>query len=131
MAVRFTATLNAFARGIEDLKPKQAIAMIEDWETALSELDLPGAKGIARDLASLRRQLEQDQPDPERVEAILHRLGQSTTKIADKAAKNGAEKNSDKVRQLGEALTGSGLEQDDEEEDKEAMAAPKGRRKAA
>lgn len=122
MAIRFTATLNAFNRGIEDLKPKQAISMIEDWETALSDVDIPGVKGIARDLAALRRQLEMETPDSERVEAILHRLGMSTTKIADRAEKNG-----DKLKQLGEAMSESGQEQADEEEDTAAAAAPKRR----
>lgn len=120
MAIRFTATLNAFARGIEDTRPKSAVSMIEDWETALAETDIAGTKGIARDLASLRRQLESAEPDGERVEALLHRLGQATTRIAERADKNG-----DKIRQLGEALTESGKEQGDEEEDREAMSNPR------
>jgi small-conductance mechanosensitive channel len=120
MAIRFTATLNAFARGIEDSKPSAAVALIEDWESALSDLDIPGAKSIARDLASLRRQLEADEPDAERVEALLHRLGQATTKIAERAPSNG-----DKLRQLGEALEQAGTEEQDEDEDKEAMANPR------
>lgn len=128
MAVRFTATLNAFNRGIEETRPKQGVSMIEDWEAALSETDVPGTKGIARDLASLRRQLEASEPDRERIEALLHRLGTAVTKIADKADKQG-----DKLKQLGEALSQSGTEQQDEEEDREAAANPKRRstRKAA
>jgi hypothetical protein len=63
--------------------------MIEDWETALADLDVPGAKGIARDLAALRKQLEKSEPDGERVQALLHRLGTATVKIADRAEKNG------------------------------------------
>lgn len=125
MAVRFTATLNAFNRGIEDTKPTAAVSLIEDWETALSEVDLPGAKGIARDLGALRKQLEMKEPDGERVEAILHRLGQAVSKIAGHADKGG-----DKLMMLGEALAQSGSEQMDEEEDMVAAAAPK-RRKAA
>ena len=125
MAVRFAATLNAFNRGIEDVKPANAVSMIEDWEAALSDIDIPGAKGIARDLASLRRQLDSKEPDGERIAAIVHRLGEATTKIAARADKNG-----DKLTDLGKALSESGTPQHDEEHDAAAAAAPR-RRKAA
>lgn len=125
MAVRFAATLNAFNRGIEDTKPAQGVSMIEDWETALADLDVPGTKGIARDLAALKRQLEAAEPDAARIEAILHRLGGAVTKIAERA-----DTNQEKLRQLGTALSESGQDQPDEEEDAEAAAAPR-RRKAA
>lgn len=120
MAVKFTGTMNAINRGLENTKPNKGADLIEDWETALSETDVPGSKGILRDLASLRKQLEKGEPDSERVHALLHRLGEATTKIADRAEKSG-----DKVRQLGEALSEAGEEQGDEEEDKEAAANPK------
>ena len=120
MAVRFTAMMNAVNRGLETLKPGKGADMIEDWETALSEVDAPGAKGIARDLGALRKQLEKDQPDGERVLALVHRLGEATTKIADKADKQG-----DKLKQLGQALSETGEPQGDEEEDTEAAKAPK------
>lgn len=55
MAVRFAATINAFNRGIEDIKPAAAVSLIEDWETALADVDVPGAKGISRDLTALRK----------------------------------------------------------------------------
>lgn len=125
MAVRFAATMNAFNRGIEDLKPAQAVSMIEDWETALADIDVPGAKGIARDLAALRKQLESKEPDGERVSAIVARLGDAVTKIAPRA-----DKAEDKLAKLGEALSESGSAQDDEEEDLAAAAAPR-RKKAA
>ena len=70
MAIRFAATINAFNRGIEELKPATAVSLIEDWETALADIDVPGAKGIARDLAALRKQLESPTPDGERVSAM-------------------------------------------------------------
>ncbi len=87
---------------------------------------MPGAKGILRDLASLRKQLEKDAPDGDRVHELLHRLGAATTKIADKS-----DKSQDKLRALGEALTEAGEETPDEEEDTEAAAAPKRARKKA
>ena len=125
MAVRFAATINAFNRGIEDMKPAAAVSLIEDWETALAEVDVPGAKGIARDLATLRKQLESSIPDGERVAAIVARLGDSVTKIAPRA-----EKVTEKLTGLGEVLSDAGSAQDDEEIDTAAAAAPR-RRKAA
>jgi hypothetical protein len=99
--------------------------MIEDWETALADLEIPGTKGIARDLAALRKQLESNEPDSARVSAIVARLGEAVTKVADRAETNG-----DKLKKLGEALSDAGDAQDDEEEDVAAAANPR-RRKAA
>ena len=120
MAIKFAATTNAINRGLENTKADKGAHLVEDWETALADLDVPGAKGIARDLAALRKQLERDEPNGERVQALLHRLGQATVKIADRADKNG-----DKIRALGEALTEAGDESHDEEEDVEAAKNPK------
>ncbi|KAB7643753.1 hypothetical protein F3168_15495 [Polymorphobacter fuscus] len=117
--------MNAFNRGIEDLKPATAVSLIEDWETALADVDVPGSKGIARDLAALRKQLESATPDGERVSAIVARLGDAVTKIAPRA-----EKVTDKLTDLGEALGDAGSAQHDEEIDEAAAAAPR-RKKAA
>ena len=126
MAIKFAGTLNAINRGQSDAKPAKGADLIEDWETALADTDVAGAKGILRDLGALRKQLEKGEPDADRVHALLHRLGQATVKIADKADKNG-----DKLKQLGEALTEAGEEEGDEEHDEEAAAAPKRARKKA
>lgn len=126
MAVKFAGTMNAINRGLDATKPAKGADMIEDWEAALADLDVTGAKGILRDLASLRKQLEKDSPDADRVHALLHRLGAATAKIADKAETNG-----DKLKALGEALTEAGEESPDEDEDAEAAAAPKRARKKA
>jgi hypothetical protein len=126
MAVKFAGTMNAINRGLEDTKATKGADMIEDWEAALADIDTPGAKGILRDLGSLRKQLEKDTPDSDRVHALLHRLGTATTKIAEKA-----EKSQDKLKALGEALTEAGEDQPDEEEDTDAAANPKRSRKKA
>lgn len=126
MAVKFAGTMNAINRGLDATKPAKGADLLEDWEAALADVDVSGAKGILRDLGSLRKQLEKDEPDADRVHALLHRLGVATTKIADKA-----DKNQDKLKALGEALTEAGEEQLDEEEDAEAAAAPKRARKKA
>jgi len=124
MAVKFASTMNAINRGLDSTKPDKGANLVEDWETALADADFSGAKGILRDLTSLRKQLEKDEPDADRVHALLHRLGEATAKAADKADKNG-----EKVKALGEALIEAGEEDADEEEDKEAAAAPKRARK--
>lgn len=124
MAVKFTTTLNAINRGLETSKPAKGADLIEDWETALAETDAPGAKGILRDLTALRKQLEKGEPDADRIHALLHRLGEATVKIAARADKQG-----DKIKQLGEALVESGEADADEEEDKDAAATPKRGRK--
>lgn len=120
MAIKFAATLNAFNRGLESMKPARGVQMIEDWETALADVDLPGAKGVLRDLQALRKQLEKDSPDGERVKALLHRLGAATVKIATRG-----EKSEEKLKELGEALTDVGEDSPDEEHDAEAAANPK------
>ncbi|MFD1786295.1 hypothetical protein ACFSC3_01795 [Sphingomonas floccifaciens] len=121
---KFAGTMNAINRGLDGTKASKGVDMIEDWETALADLDVPGTKGILRDLGALRKQLEKDTPDADRVHAILHRLGTATVKVSDRA-----ESSQDKVKALGEALVDAGEEQADEEEDVEAAAAPKRSRK--
>ena len=124
MAIKFAATTNAINRGLDSAKPEQGAHLIEDWETALSDLDIPGAKGVLRDLAALRKQVEAAKPNADRIHALLHRLGEATIKLSEKAEKNG-----DKIKALGEALVEAGEASPDEEEDKEAAAAPKRARK--
>ena len=124
MAIKFAGTLNAINRGLDTTKPDKGAHLVEDWETALADVEVAGTKGILRDLTALRKQLEKDTPDADRIHALLHRLGAATTKIADKADKNG-----DKLKALGQALTEAGEEEHDEEEDTEAAAAPKRARK--
>lgn len=126
MALKFAGTMNAINRGIDSTKPDKGAHMVEDWETALADVDVPGAKGILRDLGALRKQLEKETPDAERIHALLHRLGEATTKIAEKADTNG-----EKLKALGAALSEAGEEQHDEEEDAEAAANPQRARKTA
>lgn len=120
MAIKFAGTMNAINRGLDSAKPTSAVHMLEDWETALADIDTAGAKGILRDLGALRKQLEKAEPDSDRVLALVHRLGAATTKIADKAETNG-----DKLKALGEALSEAGVESHDEEHDEAAAKAPK------
>ena len=124
MAIKFAATTNAINRGLESTKAEQGAHLIEDWETALADLDVPGAKGVLRDLGALRKQVEADKPNADRIHALLHRLGEATVKIAEKG-----DKSDEKLKALGHALVETGEASHDEEEDKEAAANPKRARK--
>lgn len=120
MAIKFAATMNALNRGLDSAKPASAVHLLEDWETALADIDTVGAKGILRDLTALRKQLEKSEPDADRVLALVHRLGAATSKISDKAETGG-----EKLKALGDALSEAGVESHDEEHDEAAAAAPK------
>ena len=100
MPARFTATANAFEKGIENTKPNAAVKMIEGWEAELEKVDVPGAKGIARDLEALKKALDKDEPDGERVKSLLGKLAEEVTKIAPRT--DG--KVQPKLEELGEAL---------------------------
>lgn len=88
---------------IEKADAKKGATLVGGWETELGKIDTPGAKGILHNLESLRKQLEKDEPDAERVGTLFGHLGEATTKIADHDEKTG-----DKLRELGAALTKAG-----------------------
>lgn len=100
MPARFTATANAFEKGIENTMPAAAIKMIEGWEEALASVDVPGTKGIARDLEALKKALSADEPDGERVKSLLGKLADEVTKIAGRT-EGGVQP---KLEDLGSAL---------------------------
>lgn len=101
MPQRFTATENAFEKGIETTSPAQGRKLVDDWQTELRKADFAGAKGIAGDLDRLSKALDDDQPDRGRIASILKELGEATTKAADRADD---ERVAEKVRALGDAL---------------------------
>ena len=104
MPARFAATENAIEKGLETSKPASAVKLIEAWEAELNDLDIPGAKGIAGDLERLKKLLEKDEPDGDKVKALLGKLGEATTKIAAKAHKENVKP---KLESLGEGLSGA------------------------
>lgn len=120
MPARFTATFNAFEKGIESVKPNAAVKLIEGWEAELDKTDVPGAKGIARDLESLRKALDKDEPDGERVSALVGKLAKAVTKIAPKAD----DKVAPKLEQLGQALQDAGTDSDEDEDEVEDAPKP-------
>lgn len=104
MPARFTATNNAFEKGVEHITPAAATKLIEDWEESLKDLDAPGAKGIVRDLEALKKALGTDQPDAEKIKSLLGKLGEATTKIASHATGN----TGPKTEELGKTLSSLG-----------------------
>jgi len=107
----FSGTTNALKKGVTKMTADAAIKKIEGWEEALQEIEIPGARAILRDLGALKRQLDQDEPDGDRIRTILSRLADATIKISDRIE----DRNAEKVRGLGEALE-SASEEDEEEE---------------
>lgn len=98
-----------------------AVKKIEGWEEALQEVDIPGARAILRDLGALKRQLDQDEPDGDRIRTILSRLADATIKISDKVE----DRNAERIRDLGEALETASEEEDEEEDmDRSSKLAP-------
>jgi len=108
---RFAATQTAIDKGLENLKPDQGVKVIDDWIAQLEGSDKKGAKAVAGDLAKLKTELERGEPRADKVLGLVHKLGAATTKSAAEA--EGA--NGDKLKALGEALTGAGTEGGDGE----------------
>lgn len=101
MPARFTATENAFEKGVEHISPTAAIKLIDDWEVALKDVEGTGAKAIVKDLEALKKALHADKPDAEAIKKLVGKLGEETTKIAAHAT----ESTKDKVANLGKTLS--------------------------
>ena len=114
MPAYFSGTTNALKKGVTKMSAEAAIKKIEGWEEALQEVEIPGARAILRDLGALKRQLDQDEPDGDRIRTILSRLADATMKISDRVE----DRNADKVRDLGQALETASEEDEEEEMDR-------------
>lgn len=101
MPQRFTATENAFDKGIEKTSPKQGAKLAGEWVEELRKADFPGAKGLASELERLEKLLGADEPDLARLQPLLQKIGQDTAKAADRADDP---KIADKVRKLAAAM---------------------------
>lgn len=101
MPQRFTATENAFDKGIEKTSPKQGAKLAGEWVEELRKADFSGAKGLASELERLEKLLNEDEPDAERIRSLLEKIGEGTAKAADRAEDP---KVAEKVRKLAEAM---------------------------
>lgn len=88
---------------VEKTDARNGATLIKGWEAELGKIDTPGAKGILHNLESLRKQLEKDEPDAERVTKLIAELGEATTKIAAHG-----DRSEDKLKALGAALSSAG-----------------------
>lgn len=101
MPQRFTATENAFDKGIENTTPRQGAKLAGDWVEELRKADFPGAKGLAGDLEKLEKLLAADEPDGDKIQPLLEKIGEATAKAAERAED---EKVAEKVRKLAQAM---------------------------
>jgi hypothetical protein len=101
MPQRFTATENAFDKGIEKTSPKQGAKLAGEWVEELRKADFTGAKGLASELERLEKLLNADEPDGEKVRKLLDQIGEGTAKAAERAED---ERVAEKVRKLAQAM---------------------------
>ncbi|GAA4006830.1 hypothetical protein [Sphingomonas humi] len=101
MPQRFVATENAFDKGIENTTPKQGAKLAGEWAEAVRKADFTGAKGLASELERLEKLLNADEPDIEKLQPLLEKIGQDTAKAADRAEDP---KVAEKVRKLADAM---------------------------
>jgi hypothetical protein len=101
MPQRFTATENAFEKGIESTSAKQGAKLAGEWVEELKKAEFTGAKGLASDLEKLEKLLSDEEPNAERIQSLLEKLGAATAKAADRADDP---KVAEKVRKLAEAM---------------------------
>jgi hypothetical protein len=112
MAAYFAGTINALKNGITRMSVAAAIRNIENWEDSLQDVEISGCRAILRDLGSLKKLLQDDQPDGERIRHLMARLGSQTVAISEKSDVRYA----DKVANLGEMLADAAESADDEDE---------------
>jgi len=101
MPQRFTATENAFDKGVEKTTPKQGAKLTGEWVEELRKADFSGAKGLASELERLEKLLNADEPDGDKIRTLLEKIGQDTAKAADRAEDP---RMAEKVRKLAEAM---------------------------
>ena len=100
---QFDATIKHIKEGVKSMTVNAAVKNIEGWETTLEKLEHPGVKTIIADLEKLKKQLHAEELDGEAIRKLVAKLGKETVTLAGKA--DG--KNSEKVKALGEALSGA------------------------
>jgi hypothetical protein len=100
MVAYFSGTIDALKKGVTKMSVAAAIKNIENWEESLRDIELTGCRSILRDLAALKKQLQEDQPDGDRIRHLMAKLASETVTISQKAdARHG-----DKIAKLGEML---------------------------
>lgn len=83
--VQYAETQHALDGGASKIDPEKGVALIEKWEEALKDVDLPAGKAIAKDLGALKKTLSSKTPDKNKIGELLKSLGSATTGIANQA----------------------------------------------
>jgi hypothetical protein len=117
MVAYFSGTMDALKKGVMKMSISAAIKNIEHWEDSLRDVELTGCRSILRDLAALKKQLQEDQPDGERIRHLMAKLASETVTISKKADT----RYSDKIASLGEML-GHAAENDESGADHQAQS---------
>jgi hypothetical protein len=120
MAAYFAGTLTALKKGITKMTISAAVRNIENWEESLQDVELTGCRAILRDLAALKKQLQEDEPDGDRIRHLMAKLASQTVSIADRADA----RYSDKIKNLGEMLADA-AESAESEDDSPAQSESK------
>jgi hypothetical protein len=100
MAAYFAGTLTAFKKGVTKMPIAAAIKNIENWEERLQDVELTGCRAILRDLAALKKHLQEDEPDGDRIRHLMAKLASQTVAISGKADSQ----HSEKIANLGAML---------------------------
>ena len=103
---QFDATIKHIKDGVKSFTIAAATKNIEGWEATLEKLEAPGVKTIIKDLESLKKALHAKEINGDTVRKLVAKLGKETVSIAGKSEG----KNAEKVKALGEALTGASEE---------------------
>ena len=100
---QFDATIKHLKDGVKSFTVSAAVKNIEGWETTLEKSEASGVKTIVKDLENLKKHLHAKEIDGEAVKKLVLKLGKETVTIAGKSDS----KNAEKIKALGEALTGA------------------------
>ena len=106
---QFDATIKHIKDGVKSFTVAAATKNIEGWEATLEKLEVPAAKAIVKDLESLKKALHAEPINGESVRKLVAKLGKETVALAGKAEG----KNAEKVKALGEALSGAAAEHEE------------------
>lgn len=131
---QFGATIKHIQEGVKGFTIAAAIKNIEGWEKTLGEMEEPSVKNVLKDLGGLKKLLEADEIDGEKVRKAVTKLGKDTVAMAGKTES----KKADQIRELGEALSAmaeeagedEGEDAADEDDGKKAASKSKAKEKA-
>ena len=96
---QFDATIKHIQDGVKGFTVK--VTNIEGWEATLEKSESAGVKTLVKDLGTLKKYIQAEAPDGEKIKTLLAKIGKETVAMAAKAEG----KNAEKTKVLGEALS--------------------------